>query len=220
MAAALAALSLLPAQESQPAVEEGFVLLFDGKGLQSWQMYATEKREGVPLGGRITVKIPFGVEEGNLVCRGGPEGILYTERAFRDFTFRFEWKYDKPLGLVKDESKWPGDSGVLLFVNEFDRVRPKSLAVEGSFREVGAIKPMGIKAAAKNDAEARKKARKPLAEWNETEIEVKGDKVTVRLNGTVVATATGLKTEPGRIALQNEGYEIRWRNLRIREEKP
>ncbi len=218
-AAALAALSLLPAQESQPAVEEGFESLLQGAHLQGWVTHA--KKDNVdPSGGRITIVIPFGVEEGAIVCRGKGDGMLYTERKFRDFTLRFEWKYDKPLGLVKDESKFPGDSGVLLFVNETDKIWPKSLAVEGSFREVGAIKSMGIKATAKSDADARKKARKPLAEWNEMEIAVKGDKVTVLLNGTVVATATGLKAEAGHIAFQDEGHEIRWRNIRIREEKP
>ncbi|HET6201713.1 MAG TPA: DUF1080 domain-containing protein [Planctomycetota bacterium] len=199
--------------------EEGFRSLFDGKDLREWQIHAVEKREGVSPGEPITVTIPFGVEEGELVCRGGPKGLLYTTEKHRDFTFRFEWRYEKPLGVLKDETRFEGDSGVLLFVNEPDKVWPKSLAVEGSFREAGAIRSMGIKATVKDDAAARKKARRPLAEWNATEIEVKGDKVAVKLNGAVVGLASGVKAEAGHIAFQNEGHPIHWRNIRIREEK-
>lgn len=215
----LALLALLRAQESRPALEEGFESPFNGKDLIGWighyQFVSDRSLEEIARADR-----DFRVEDGEIACSGMGKGWLGPAKVFRHFTLRFEWRYQRPLGLVKDESKFPGDSGVLLFVNETDKIWPKSLAVEGSFREVGAIKPMGITAAVKNDADARRKARKPLAEWNETEIAVKGDKVTVRLNGTVVATASGLTAKAGYIAFQDEGDKLRWRNVRIREEKP
>lgn len=61
----------------------------------------------------------------------------------------------------------------------------------------------------KNDVE------KPVGEWNLLECEVKGDEITVYLNGVLVNKATDVKPSRGRIQIQSEGAEIFFRRVEL-----
>jgi hypothetical protein len=66
-----------------------------------------------------------------------------------------------------------------------------------------------------------KNADRPIGEWNRLHIVMKGERLTVTLNGTKViseALLPGVKPE-GPIALQNHGDPIQFANLYIRELK-
>ena len=156
--------------------------------------------------------------EGNVVrCTGRPYGYMVTKKSYREFTLRFDWKYTRPKDL-RDDADFKGNSGYLLFVTK-DEVWPRSIEVQGMNRDVAGIIPIKTKAKFTTDAEARKKARKAVGEWNTMEIVVKGGTIRASIIGTLISTVTEYEPKEGRIGFQSEGAEISWRNLSLREEK-
>lgn len=57
---------------------------------------------------------------------------------------------------------------------------------------------------------------KPLGRWNRSEVICKGDRVTNKLNGKVMAEAYGLSRSEGKIQIQSEGAEILIRRIELR----
>lgn len=55
-----------------------------------------------------------------------------------------------------------------------------------------------------------------LGEWTKVEVIAKGTTVTVKINGETVNEAIDVFPASGRIALQNEGHEVYFRNVSIR----
>lgn len=55
-----------------------------------------------------------------------------------------------------------------------------------------------------------------LGEWTKVECICAGDKITVMINGTVVNECFDVFPAAGKILLQNEGFEIDFRNVEIR----
>ena len=67
-------------------------------------------------------------------------------------------------------------------------------------------------------APATKVASRPLGQWNASEIQAKGNDVTVTLNGQLVTTLkNGNRPKQGYIGLQNHhfGSRVQFRNIRI-----
>jgi hypothetical protein len=60
-------------------------------------------------------------------------------------------------------------------------------------------------------------AAKQTGDWQTFEIEVRGDRLTARLNGTQTTTATGLVNPSGYIGLQGEAGIVEYRSIQIRE---
>jgi hypothetical protein len=65
----------------------------------------------------------------------------------------------------------------------------------------------------------RKKADKPIGQWNRFILTMRGDRLTVNLNGEVVIENAQLPGVPARgpIALQHHGDPIEFANIFIRE---
>ena len=60
-----------------------------------------------------------------------------------------------------------------------------------------------------------KNVEKEPGQWNKYDIELVGDKLTVSINGEKVNEATGCAVVAGTIALQSEGEEIHFRNVKL-----
>ncbi len=159
----------------------------------------------------------FSFADGVLVNKGEPAGYFITDRSYREFTLRFDWRYRRPDDL-KNDADFTGNSGYLLFVTGERKIWPKALEIQGMNRNAGFIIPITCKAEFTVDKEAQAKAVKPVGEWNTMEIRVKGGVTTSVVNGVTVATVTSCELSEGPIAFQSEGAEIHWRNIRIREE--
>lgn len=80
----------------------------------------------------------------------------------------------------------------------------------------------GLYGVAGPDVAARDAALRPPGEWNTFEIEVRDDRIAVRLNGSEVLdhpVADGpAPTDPGHLGLQNhaDGDDVRFRSVRVR----
>ena len=192
--------------------EKGFEKAFNGENFQGIQFFV---EKGDPTG-------VWRIEGGVLQCAGDPPGYCYTEKKYKDFTLRFDWRFPRPADL-KDDSKFNGNSGYLLWVGDEHKIWPYCLECQGMNKQAGYIYFVGQKGKEKNkfeyDDKARAKAVKPVGEWNTYEIIAKKGTVVVNINGVKVSTVSSHEyTEAGHIGFQSEGAEIHWRNIRIKPE--
>ena len=195
--------------------KEGFQLLFDGTNLANFQgdfvNYHAEN-------GTIWVK-----------PRGEGFGNLYTKEEYKDFIFRFEFKLtpgaNNGIGIRaemgKDAAYYGMEIQVLDHFNEIYQPNLRDYQYHGS---VYGIIPT-----------QNQHCLKPVGEWNEEEIYIKGTHVRVTLNGTVITEGDikeatkngtydhlehpGLFNEKGYIGFLGHGSELWFRNVRVKRLK-
>jgi hypothetical protein len=184
--------------------------LFNGKDLIGWTPFVPElSKDGK------SQSAPWSVKDGILICSGNPAGYIHTNNDFTSYILKLEWRFNP-------ETKKAGNSGVLLRVQEPHKVWPKSIEAQlqsGSAGDFWCIDEFPMKT-----DDARRKGRNtkhthaaehPVGEWNDYEIIVDGGNVTLRVNGEEINSATDCQVVPGKIALQSEGAEIQFRNIRL-----
>jgi hypothetical protein len=150
---------------------DGWKLLFDGKDTSAWRAYA---HEDFPKEGWV-------VEDGCLKNEGGKHGgDLVTKGQFTDFDLMFEWRIS-PGGnsgvkyLVKEGKT--GKAGVGFEYQVLDDEKNED-SQNGPNRQAGALYYLF----APNDS----KRLKPVGEFNQSEIIVRGNHVEHWLNGTKI----------------------------------
>ena len=175
------------------------VSLFNGKDLDGWIIYGTEK---------------WFVEEGELICESGPDkqyGYLGTTGKYKNFELSIDF-------LQEAE----GNSGVFIrssidgtkIAGWQAEVAPPGSNTGGIYESYGRgwlIKP---------DKELDSVLK--MGEWNTMKIRAEGDVVTTWLNGTQMITIEDEKigAADGQIALQihdGGGIRVKWRNIYITE---
>lgn len=209
----------LPDAEKQ----DGWRLLFDGTSLADWRGF---RRDSVPRG--------WTVEDGAIHFTGAassqdgePPLTLVTADRYADFDLRLEWK-------ISPE----GNSGVMYRVSE-DEPLPYMTGPEYQILDHAVL---GDSAAAERSGALfgliapSTDATRPVGQYNETRIVVRGGHVEHWLNGTKLLEAEmgsdtwtrrieGTKfaswsrfarPEAGRIALQDHGYPVWFRDVKIR----
>lgn len=188
------------------AADDGFVRLFNGKDLTGWKTTGNwVAEEGVD----ITLK-----------PRKGESGwtryndYIATERQYGDFILDLEFKFEKA-----------GNSGVFLRVGDLkDHVN--------SGMEVQILDTHGKENVGHHDCGGlirtqapSKNMVKPAGEWNRYTITLKGNQLTVVLNGEQIMdidlSQSAMKDRPakGHISFQDEGKPVWYRNVRIKELK-
>ncbi|MFN0242880.1 MAG: PVC-type heme-binding CxxCH protein [Planctomycetota bacterium] len=181
--------------------------LFDGQSLDGWVPFLSDTN--------ARPEDTWSVADGVLTCTGTPVGYLRTREDFTNFELRLEWRF--PPGAP------PGNSGVLLRVQEPDEVWPKSIEAQLHHRNAGDIWNIGeFPALVDPDrTEGRRTVKlapcneKPLGEWNRYRITLDGGELTLEVNGEVQNRASWCAEMPGKIALQSEGAAIEFRKIVI-----
>ena len=208
---------------------EGFTLLFNGKDLTNFQAQiplgqrlklSDEAREQLQKEGDLDV-LPHWKVEGGAIVHDGKRGKhswnLGTAKDFGDFELMLDWKIEPK-----------GDSGLYLRglpqVQIWDSENLAESLKDDAGKGSGGLwnNPKGSKG-----KQPLKKADKPVGEWNSFHIVMKGDKVTVKLNGELVVEEAplnpywGLKEVPatGPIELQHHGDKLWFKNIYIKELK-
>jgi len=173
------------------------ISLFNGKDLDGWTIYGTEK---------------WYVEDGELICESGPDaeyGYLATDKHYKDFDLTLEFKQEAD-----------GNSGVF-FRSTIDGTKISGWQVEvappgkhtgGIYESYG--RGWLIQPKPEDDGVLK------MNDWNHMRIRVEGDVVTTWLNGQKMITLDDEKigNGEGSIALQihdGGGIKVRWRNIRI-----
>ena len=224
--------------------EDGFVSLFNGKDLSGWK---------VPEGDNGHWKVVDGLIDYDARSEGKGDKCLWTDKSYGDFVLRLDWRMKTEPGcvwkvpvLVADGSTKKDDQGkdVMVEIEDID----SGVYVRGNSKSqiniwmwpIGSGEVYGYRTDRKAPASVRagvtpkKNADKPRGEWNAMEITMKGDRLTVKLNGEEVIKDAELPGVPkdGPLALQHHGAFnaklakwtsppslVQFRNIRIKELK-
>ena len=197
--------------------EEGFATLFNGKDFNGFGFLLGSNCTPRPDGcGQTEPGSTFKVEKGMVVCSGTPIGFMYPIKKYLNFTLRLEYRFP-PYEGMESSDEFYGNSGYLLFMKEL-LVFPEMIEIQGMNLELLDVR--GPKSAIFTvDTEARKRAVRPVGEWNTVEIVSKDGQVHSYVNGTLVSVVTHHEfKEPGYLGFQSEGAKIYWRNISIKDE--
>ena len=193
------------------AQEPGFTPLFDGKTLDGWTL----------VGGHGPGYI---VRDGLIVCPKEGGGNLFTEKAYSNFVFRFEFKLtpgaNNGIGIRAPLAGDVAYQGMEIQILDHDDAQYK-----------GWLKPAQHHGSIYDVVAAKTGFLKPLGEWNYEEIVADGRKIKVTLNGTVITDANlddvtdpavlkkhpGLARSDGHIGFLGHGSHVEFRNIRIKE---
>ena len=202
--------------------------MFDGLTMAGW-------KEGADKGEAAPSTWSMG---GNIVRFNGKGKSLWSDESFGDFEMICDWKWTgehqgkmmRPVigldgNVVKDENGKDKmveveerDSGIYLRGSSKSQVNIWSWPC-GSGEVYGyrtdPAQPADVLAA----VTPKLRADRPAGEWNRTLITLKGDRLTVAINGLTVIEDARLPGVPakGRIALQHHGSAIDFANLWIKE---
>lgn len=159
---------------------------------------------------------------------------LWTTKEYGDIEMVCDWrftgkpvkkKYPKtlPSGLDTEEMVEvddAGDSGIYLRGNSKSQVNMWCRAI-GSGEVYGYRMDKNMSPEVRKGVTPTEKADKPIGQWNRFHIIMKGDRLTVTLNGKRVIENAQLPGVPakGPIALQHHGDQVEFANLYIRELK-
>ncbi len=236
----LSAVITLSLSSVKAGLGEGFTPLFNGKDLSGWK---------IPEGDNGHWKVVDGTIDYDAQSEAKGDKNLWTEEEFGDFTLKIDWRikrttgfYDVPYVLpdgttVKDDKgknlthPMPNaDSGIYL------RGEPRA-QINIWCWPIGSGEVYSYRNDKNSSPEVRAgvtpklKADNPVGQWNTFEITMKGDRLTVVLNGHTVIENAQLPGVPakGPIALQHHGGKrkdgtfspasslMQFRNISIKE---
>ncbi|MGC8846190.1 MAG: DUF1080 domain-containing protein [Candidatus Hydrogenedens sp.] len=187
-----------------------FTLLFNGSNLKGWSGYT---RGFVP-------------EFGKLVCLPTCHLNLFTEKPYKDFILRFEFKLypgaNNGIGLRVPYMKHSAYNGMEIQILDDNAPENSGLKPYQYHGSIYGVLPTAVPAPLKK-----------CGEWNQQEIILQGSKISVRVNGVEILTADlkelankptpdekahpGLLNEEGHIALLGHGSRVEFRNIRIKQ---
>jgi len=203
---ALWAVGVSPSVSGQdPADNAGFTPLFNGRDLTGFKTFLD------PKAGDADPAKTWTVEDGTIRCSGKPTGYFYTEASYSNYVLRYDWRY--PAG-----SPPSSNSGCLVHIQPPHQLWPQSVEPQGRYMDHGKLFFIKVRPIEqKFDDEALQRARKPMGEWNTTEITCDSNgMVSVKVNGTPVSSGKSELTQ-GPIGWQSEGAEIHFRNILIKK---
>ena len=147
---------------------------------------------------------------------GDGRGYAYTRESYRDFTLRLEFRWLNVESLA-EEARSEANTGVLLFISGEETIWPRCLEVQGKWTDLGQIKSNArdVKVAASEDDAARRRARKPVGQWNTLEIVARDGAVRSTLNGVAIAASEATALREGPIGFQLERFDVEFRNVEI-----
>jgi mono/diheme cytochrome c family protein len=203
--------------------EPGFERLFNGWDFGGWNFVLGPNCAPAPNGcGKTEPGDVVRVEHETIICECNVHGYFYTDRKYKAFTLRFDTKFERPweLGDSDDEELFSGGGGYLIFSDIGAAGYPKSIEVEGRHRDLLDFYAIGGPGKiGQVDVEARRRAMRPLGQWNAIEILARNGQVHTSLNGVPISSITKHDyNHAGHIAFQVQGRKMYWRNIRINVE--
>jgi hypothetical protein len=183
------------------------IALFNGKDFSGWS-FDLAKDGAEPAA-------TWSVEDGIIVCKGRPAGVMRTEKEYADYEVVVEWRWP--------EGKKPGNNGLLIHCSKPRAMGPwpQSLEVQLMSGNAGDFWMIHEKIEGRGEAQGRRwpnftdDSEKPIGEWNTMKVRAEGDTVTVWVNGTKVNEGRNGSASKGAICLQSEGAEIHFRKVEL-----
>mgnify|MGYP003945725519 CR=1 FL=1 len=202
-----------PFELSATEKKEGFKVLFDGTNMHQWTGNTTD----------------YIIEDGNIAIRPTPGkgsgGNLFTKDEYSDFAFRFEFQLtpgaNNGLGIRAPLTGDAAYSGMELQILDNEAPIYKDLHIYQYHGSVYGVMP------------AKRGFLKPTGEWNYQEVIVKGPKIKIILNGTVILDGDltearkngtvdgqshpGIFRNSGHIGFLGHGSPVQFRNIRVKD---
>ena len=199
-----------PVKLKEQESKEGFSLLFDGTNINQW----TGNTAG------------YLIQEGALVVspENGSVGDLYTKEEYSDFIYRFDFQLtpgaNNGIGV---HAPLEGDAAYLgMEIQVLDSEDP----------QYAKLQPYQYHGSVYGVMPAKRGYLNPIGEWNNEEIMVKGTKIKVTLNGTVILDGDymvaskngtidhnehpGLLNKTGHLGFLGHGDVLRFKNMRVK----
>ena len=145
--------------------QAGFKPVFNGRDFTGWAGPISE----------------YEVKDGALACRAGKGGTIYTTQEYADFAARLEFKLPSGgnNGLAiryagKGDTAYDGMCELQVLDDQYEKATGQQ------------IDPRQVHGSAYGMAGAQRGYQRPIGQWNFEEVTVKGSKIKVELNGTVI----------------------------------
>ena len=221
----------MSSSQKNPSIQkdEGWITLFDGKTTNGWHTYGkkTAGNEWKVEGGALHLDASTPNKEG---------GDLVTNDEYKNFDLKLEWKISEK-----------GNSGIIFYVHEDPEKYHETYVtgIEMQVLDNGTPTRLGQpdgklythRAGDLYDLLASKEAVKPLGQWNQVEIKAKDGKLDFYMNGEhtlstkmwdenwkKMVAISKFKDMPGfsaykegKIALQDHGADVWFRNIKIKK---
>ncbi|WP_422080795.1 3-keto-disaccharide hydrolase [Ulvibacterium sp.] len=196
----------------QKSVDEGFTNLFDGENLDGW----------------VGNKESYRAQDGMIIVDpngGGSGGNLFTKDEYSDFIFRFEFQLtpgaNNGLGIhapLEGDAAYTGKELQIL---------------DNTAEKYAELQPYQYHGSVYGVIPAKRGFLRPVGEWNQQEVIVRGSSIKINLNGTAIVDSDfleaskngtmdkkdhpGLKRSKGHIGFLGHGDVVRFRNIRIKD---
>lgn len=187
--------------------------LFNGKDLSNWEF--------VVDGNSVSPSDVFGIQNGVIHIKGKPFGYMYTQKKYNNYHLHAEWR-------------WIGEatnSGIFLQIAEIKNPFPNGVECQlkagsagdivllgGSDMKEYKLPADGVRPKFPVINRTNSSSEYATGEWNSADIYVYNGIVTIYINGVFQNTGTNTVKE-GHIALQSEGGDIQFRNIKLAEIK-
>jgi hypothetical protein len=166
----------IPAGEANKMLEskgaEGFTPIFDGKSLAGWSGAAAH----------------YEVVDGAIRCKPSQGGVAYYDKEYSDFVARVEFRLP-PGGNNGLAIRYPGTGDTayqgMCEIQVLDDTASKYTKLD----------PRQANGSVYGIVAAKRGYLRPVGEWNFEEVTVKGPRIKVELNGTVIVDADVSKVD-------------------------
>jgi Domain of Unknown Function (DUF1080) len=235
----IAAATLIVLQSAADGASD-VVSLFNGRDLSGWK---------VPTGDNGHWRVVDGVIDYDAESEAAGDKSLWSERSYGDFVLRVDWRikstpYMNPsVPIIRHDGTHKkdaagrdiriavpdSDSGIYLRGSNKAQVNIWGWPI-GSGEVYGYRTDQAMPAAVRAGVTPKRNADRDIGAWNTFEITMRGDRLTVVLNGEEVISNAQLPGVPpsGPIALQHHGEKkggawgsppslVQFRNISIRE---
>ncbi len=212
----IAGTNAVRAADEPASSKDGWIEMFNGKDLTGWVVDGT-KDFAAKDAKKEDPKTPiWTVKDGAIHCAGTGFGFLRYDREVSDFIYHVEFKLSKGCnsGIGIRHVKFTGPA----------ETRPSFSGYEIQLLDDAGKKPTDHSTTSLyRYVAATKNAVKPAGEWNTIEIECRGPKIKITLNGEVVqdvdqSTIDSIKNKPlkGYVSVQNHGKAVEFKNLKLK----
>lgn len=205
------ALACAAAAQPRSALEadpSGWVDILPDQSLKGWT------RIGIPPAPPQDSKLQWKVDPSAkmLLCDGsGAHEWLRYDRELANFVLHVEWRFEPREGNPRY------NSGIGVRMTRFGDIwRQAQTGLTGAYW-FGATLIDGAVARINLSKEMKENRVKPAGEWNIFEVRAEGPVLSLWANGAVVSEFRECQLRKGYIGLEAEGFEVQFRNVRVKE---
>jgi hypothetical protein len=210
------AVTLLPAEDKKPdAKADGFKPMFNGKNLDGW----------------VNVNCApgtFFTKGEEVITTGTPTGFLRTEKQYENFVMELEWMHINKKEIANSGVFVWGDPlpgvgtpytrgiEVQVLINypkvDWATNHGDLFAIHGATCKPDRPHPKGYMRCLPSEERV-----KGAGEWNHYKVTANNGSIKLEVNGKEVSGVSECKPRKGYLALESEGAECHFKNLKIKE---